>query len=183
MQMTANPDLPDVYSAREIARAAGVRPRDVRTWSTAGLIQPVADRFFTAGGCRFRGPFALGVRTAGDARSSDRRPAFAASRAAARARRARCTPAMLAGLVLMTTMGMARAGGGRRQPDRKEMRLVFLVAPGPGGGGGGGGHQRARAPTAGRTQRRRKAAEPDPGPAAAAPGRASAGRPRPIRRR
>src|SRR5688500_2227982 len=45
--MKASPDLPDVYSEREIARAAGVRPRDVRHLAAAGLIQPVAGRFFS----------------------------------------------------------------------------------------------------------------------------------------
>src|SRR5688500_1889 len=46
--MNASPDLPDVFSEREIARAAGVRPRDVRGLVAAGLIQPVAGRFFAA---------------------------------------------------------------------------------------------------------------------------------------
>ena len=45
--MTTTPDLPDVYSAREIARAAGVRPRDVQDLVASGLIQPVGKRFFT----------------------------------------------------------------------------------------------------------------------------------------
>jgi hypothetical protein len=33
--VNASHDLPDVYSAREIARAGGVRPRDVRDLAAA----------------------------------------------------------------------------------------------------------------------------------------------------
>ena len=45
--MITSPDLPDVYSAREIARAAGVRPRDVEDLAAAGMIQPIRKRFFS----------------------------------------------------------------------------------------------------------------------------------------
>ncbi len=72
--------------------------------------------------------------------------------------------AMLAGLVLMTTIGMAKPAA-RTPPDRKDMRLVFLVAPGPGGGGGGGGHR-----------------EPSPPPPAERKGVAALRSPVPVRR-
>jgi TonB family protein len=46
---------------------------------------------------------------------------------------------MAAGLVLLTTLGMAKPQALVSDAEKKDMRLVFLVAPGPGGGGGGGG--------------------------------------------
>jgi len=143
--MTLSPNLPDVYTAREIARVAGVRPRDVRDLVTAGLIQPVGGRFFTATDAVFA------VRSlAGDAAAGDR-PLF---RPVAGVRREPGLPialagtlhaAMLAGIVLMTTVGMAKPAT-VTPSDRKEIRLVFLVAPGPGGGGGGGGHREPAPP-------------------------------------
>lgn len=162
--MTASPDLPDVYTAREIARAAGVRPRDVRYLVAAGQIRPVAARFFSADDAVFA------VRSlAGDA-VDGHRPLF---RPVAGVRRQAGLPlalagtlhaAILAGLVLVTTLGMAKPAA-RSRPERNDMRLVFLVAPGPGGGGGGGGHR-----------------EPAPPPPAERRGVATLRSPIPIRR-
>ncbi len=139
--MNVSPDLPDVYSAPEIARAAGVRPRGVRDLARAGLIQPVGGRFFTPADAVFA------VRSlAGDGKTLFRPPVGL--------RREPGLPivlagslhaAILAGLVLMTTLGMAKPSA-LAPSDHKEMRLVFLVAPGPGGGGGGGGHQEPAPP-------------------------------------
>ena len=138
--MTASPDLPDVYSAREIARAAGVRTRDVRKLVAAGLIPPVAGKFFAETDAVFA------VRSlAGDARTLFR-PATALRREPALplALTGTLHAAMLAGLVLMTTLGMAKPSA--VAPSDKSMHLVFLVAPGPGGGGGGGGHHEPTPP-------------------------------------
>jgi TonB family protein len=138
--MSPNHDLPDVYSAREIACAAGVRARDVRTLVAAGLIQPVAGRFFTSADAVFA------VRSLSDARTL--------FQPAAGVRREPGLPfalagtlhaAMLAGIVLISTMGMARPSA-VTPADRNAMHLVFLVAPGPGGGGGGGGHHEPAPP-------------------------------------
>jgi len=46
---------------------------------------------------------------------------------------------MALGIALLTTLGVARPSAVGPQPDRPDLRLVFLVTPGPGGGGGGGG--------------------------------------------
>jgi TonB family protein len=143
--MTPSPDLPDVYTAREIGRAAGVRPRDVRDFAATGLIQPIGGRFFSSTDAVFAVRSLAGHALAGE------RPLF---RPVASLRREPGLPialagtlhaAMLAGLVLMTTIGMAKPAA-RTPSDRKELRLVFLVAPGPGGGGGGGGHRETAPP-------------------------------------
>jgi protein TonB len=133
--MNSSHDLPDVYSASEIARAAGVRTRDVRTLVAAGLIQPVAGRFFTTPDAVFA------VRSlAGDARTLFRPvPGVRREPGLPFALAGTLHAAMLAGLVLISTMAMARPSA-VTPADRNAMHLVFLVAPGPGGGGGGGGH-------------------------------------------
>lgn len=137
--MTASPDLPDVYSEREIARAAGVRPRDVRRLVAAGLVRPVAGQFFTSADAVFA------VRSLGDrtlfrpAVGMRREPGLPLALAGT------LHAGMLAAVVLMTTMGMAKPAA-VTPDDRKDMRLVFLVAPGPGGGGGGGGHKEPAPP-------------------------------------
>jgi protein TonB len=142
--MSTSPDLPDVYSAREIARAAGVRTRDVRALAAAGLIAPVAGRFFAEADAVFA------VRSlAGNAPAGDRtlfRPAAGLRREPALplALTGTLHAAMLAGLVLMTTVGMAKPSA--ITPSDKAMHMVFLVAPGPGGGGGGGGHREPAPP-------------------------------------
>src|SRR5258708_28720607 len=104
--MTASPDLPDVYTAREIARAAGVRRRDVRDLAATGLIQPIGGRFFTSADAVFAVRSLAGSAGAGD------RPLF---RPPASLRRAPGLPfalarafhaALLAGLRLMATLGV-----------------------------------------------------------------------------
>jgi protein TonB len=139
--MTVSPDLPDVYSEREIARAAGVRPRDVRELVTAGLIQPVSGRFFAASDA----VFAVRSLTGYDRALFRRTTALRREPAMPLALAGTLHAGMLAGIVLMTTMGMAKPAAVTPQ-NRKETRLVFLVVPGPGGGGGGGGHKEPAPP-------------------------------------
>jgi periplasmic protein TonB len=143
--MSPNPDLPDVYSAPEIARAAGVRTQDVRTLVTAGLIHPLADRFFTAEDAVFAVRSLSGYASAGDRTLFRPVPGVRREPGLPLALAGTLHAAMLAGLVLVTTMGMARPAA-VTQPDRNAMHLVFLVAPGPGGGGGGGGHREPEPP-------------------------------------
>lgn len=143
--MTVTPDLPDVYSARDIARAAGVRPADVRDLTAAGLIRPIG-RFFS------QADAVSAVRTlAGYAAAGDR----ALFRPSAGTRREPAMPLALAGALhaailaalVMATLGAAKSAA--VMPQDSNLRLVFLVAPGPGGGGGGGGlRQPAPAPPA-----------------------------------
>lgn len=142
--MKSHSELTDVYSTGEIARAAGVRVRDVRQLVAAGTIQPIG-RFFAAESA------VLAVRTLRGVAEADR-PLF---RPASGFRRQPGVPlavsgtlhaAVAAGFVLLTTLGMAKPDARVAPADRKEMRLVFLVSPGPGGGGGGGGHREPAPP-------------------------------------
>lgn len=129
----------EVYSAAEIARVAGVRPRDVLDLAASGLVQPVGGRFFSSADA------VAAVRTLKGQPTLTERPLF---RTAHGVRREPGMPlavsstlhaAIAAGFVLLTTLGMAKPQALVAADEKKEMRLVFLVAPGPGGGGGGGG--------------------------------------------
>jgi periplasmic protein TonB len=54
--------------------------------------------------------------------------------------------ATLAALALATTFGIAKPPAHAPQDDHRDLRMVFLVAPGPGGGGGGGGMKQPAPP-------------------------------------
>ncbi|HMC75656.1 MAG TPA: energy transducer TonB [Vicinamibacterales bacterium] len=162
--MNASPDLPDVYSVREIARAAGVRPRDVDELAATGLIQPLVGRgrFFTSADAIFA------VRSLATDPDFGGRPLFRPTPGVQRepalplALAGTLHAAMLAAIVLMT-MGIAKPAA--VTPSDKAMHLVFLVSPGPGGGGGGGGHR-----------------EPAPPPPAERKGKETLRSPIPVRR-
>jgi periplasmic protein TonB len=137
--MTARsaPPLPQVYSAAEIADAAGVRSRDVRALAAAGVVATVDGKYF---GERDAVQAVRWLSSAG--------PERALFRPAAGVRRQPALPAALTGAVHIAVLAIAvlLAGIHTANPQNRiaridpEMRLVFLVSPGPGGGGGGGGH-------------------------------------------
>ena len=139
----------EIYSAAEIARVAGVRPRDVFDLAASGLLQPLSGRFYSSADA------VVAVRTLKGQPTFAERPLF---RTVTGVRREPGMPlalsstlhaAMAAGLVLLTTLGMAKPQALVAADEKKEMRLVFLVSPGPGGGGGGGGRvEPAPPPTA-----------------------------------
>ncbi len=151
----------EVYSAREIARAAGVPEADV----VALLAKPGAP-----------------VVVHGFVRHAD---AVRIGRALAKSRRAPFTAPVLepdgrrviAPLAVSSTIHAAAIGFAlfvatldlapraqamveQRAPD--PMRLVFLATPGPGGGGGGGGLQQKLAPPKAMREGRSKLSSPMP---------------------
>jgi protein TonB len=155
--------VPDVFTAREIARAAGVSPREVRALILSAEVETIDGRFVAAAdavralrqlrGCAPDAGRGLFRPPAGTKRSPAR--AFAASGA--------LHAALLVGLVVLTTMGVASA------PDETErepthMRLVFLPKPGPGGGGGGGGLRQPAPPPRAETKGRSVLRSPVPPP-------------------
>jgi TonB family protein len=136
----SSPNLPDVYSLDEVARAAGVSAVEVRALEAAGLARAIVPHgYFTA---------ADAVRAVRALTAGGERPLF---RPAEIVRRRPGMPIALSGtlhvgllavVALMTSLGVTRTQA--RIDDRKDLHMVFLVAPGPGGGGGGGG---LKAPT------------------------------------
>jgi TonB family protein len=144
--MTEHADLPHVYSAAEIARVAGVRPRDVHHFAATGLVQTIGGKFFSSADA------VIAVRALKGQPVVVERPLF---RPASGVRREPGLPialsgtlhgALVASFVLLTSLGMAKPQALVTDDDKKEMRLVFLVEPGPGGGGGGGGLKQPEAP-------------------------------------
>jgi hypothetical protein len=148
----------DVYSARDIAAAAGVSETRVRALIARGEIRSIATHLPIAGdpalaeylthaeavravralrkGAVVAVPGALGLG----------RELFAPP---ARAERSTTLPLVVStslhGLAVATILFVASLGfavADERTDPLKEpepMRMVFLVSPGPGGGGGGGG--------------------------------------------
>ena len=128
----------DVFSASEIARAAGADVRDVRALLASGRVPTIDGRFVSYGHAvdvvrSLRGAMVLPTtvpelfqHAPSDPREA-RVPLVGSTLAHV---------VMLGGLVLMMGAGAARPEPVARF-DRTE--LVFLALPGPGGGGGGGG--------------------------------------------
>lgn len=151
----------DVYSPREIARAAGVAEGDaVAVIGRADALLPWADAI------RVTRALARGDRAA--AMAAAPRPLFAAADGGSHA--AVGVPIALssslhvgavAAFIWMMTLVAPRAA--MLVPDeRVPVRLVFLTIPGRGGGGGGGGLQEKIPPATVQRQGARKVSSPLP---------------------
>jgi protein TonB len=178
----------DVYSAREIARAAGVEPSVVERLLGDGAIASVDGEFVAfdearrvasllragaalpvSAGAVSATPGVLFARHSGAARSASMPAAASAA----------IHGAVVGGLMLAAVAQMGTSEARTLQPIQVEpMRLVFLAQPGPGGGGGGGGLRMPRpAPQARRAGSRsmtsplpeRRPAPPEPPPVAPEP--------------
>jgi periplasmic protein TonB len=133
--------LPDVYSAGEIARAAGVPSADVRAMLKSGRIRTLDGEFAAAHEA------VRAVRRLTDRVVIEERALFTPGAAP---RREAALPLAMSGalhaaiagaLLLITTLGLARPEAVVTPDERREARLVFIALPGPGGGGGGGGYR------------------------------------------
>ena len=128
--------VPDVFTPREIADAAGVQVREVHALVADGAIEAIDGRFFTQADALLAVRILRGGEVAAEERQLFRRPAGARRSPGGLAASGALHLAALGCLVLLATMGVATA------PEEREttpVRLVFLATPGPGGGGGGGG--------------------------------------------
>jgi periplasmic protein TonB len=171
-----SPPLPDVYSLREIARAAGVSVRDVRVLIARRQVVALETRFL--GEDEAIRAVRLLTDTPGETlrqsslfQPPSKTPTPALPFAASSALHA----AAVLTIILLTVIGLRDdVTAAKTVPDRT--RLVFLAIPGPGGGGGGGGLRQpkpaARAELKGRsslrspvrTEPKPKKAEPKPEP-------------------
>lgn len=130
--------LPDVFSAGEIARAAGVHARQVESLARAGVIQPLS------GGRYFTETEAVAAVRAFTGAAVPERPLFRPAAGDAReplmpiAASGTLHAAMAAMIAVMTSVAVAPTHA-RTTDTLQETHMIFLVAPGPGGGGGGGG--------------------------------------------
>ena len=140
---SVSPSL-DVFSAGEIARAAGVDVRDIRALLASGRVATVGGRFV---------PLVPAIEVVRSIRTGTTllTPEAELFRHAAPEQSSRGLPfvgsalghvLMLGGLAFITAVGVAEPG---RAPFNST-ELIFLASPGPGGGGGGGGLQQLAPP-------------------------------------
>lgn len=170
------------YSALELARAAGVPVEEVlaalgRTRSAGAFVaHPEAVRIGRALIAPAARPTSMPLGGAPGPRERD--ALFSIVSAGRTSRRITGVPlalsstlhaGVIAGVVFVTTFGLAPAAAPLASHDRRpeNMRLVFVATPGPGGGGGGGG-LRVPAP-APRALREGRRSVPSPLPARRTP--------------
>lgn len=161
-------ELPEVYTARDIAQAAGVAVSDVVRQLESGEIRSVATHLPGAlVDKRWNGfvPHAEAVRVVRALRAGasvdERTPEGFSNRLLLPApvnKRPTTVPMIVstslhglvvAAVLVITSIGFTNADERTDLLDepQKPMRMVFLVQPGPGGGGGGGGLKMPRPAT------------------------------------
>jgi TonB family protein len=154
----------DVFSAGEIAQAAGVSTARVHTLIAAGDLRglPGSPDYFAADDAirAVRALRADGGRSAAllfdkpeFAHPSPKVPIAAASAVHA---------GIAATLILISTVGLPQAAETPVRVEPVTTRLVFIATPGPGGGGGGGGLRQKAPPP--RAQRKGKSSLDSPVP-------------------
>ena len=135
---SSRPIVHDVFTAREIARAAGASIGDADALLASGLIAS-RDGGLTATAEAVRAVRMLRGQQAGPA---PERTLFSPLHSSGRRRGVPLTASgflhAALGAMLLTAFGMTSQTVVETQPATPP-RLVFLVKPGPGGGGGGGG--------------------------------------------
>jgi TonB family protein len=151
--------LPEVYSPREIAQAAGVAESQVVAMIDRGVIRTVGDGLSLDGDPRWQQyvPHTEAVRAVKSLRMGNAQPAAAAASAPdlqllARPAQPRSTTVPLlvstslhalvgVALLVIGSLGLTNADERTEliEPEAQPIRLVYLALPGPGGGGGGGG--------------------------------------------
>lgn len=166
----------DVYSPREIARAAGIAEQEV----TAALGGAGAERFVShAEAVRVgralvasRGSAARPLVPSGTPPAADGEPMFsmfgpgttpASSKSVPLAFSGTLHAGVIAAAVFLTTFGLAPEAT-TLNVEESPLRFVFISSPGPGGGGGGGGLLQKRPPPKAERAGRRGVSSPVPPP-------------------
>jgi TonB family protein len=135
----------DVFSAQEIARAAGVPARAARELIARGRVGTLDGRLIGQPEAVRAVRLLLGADPAPPRRELFEPPPVAHRPAGgALAASGAMHATTIAVLALLTTLGIASRP--ETMENVKQMRLVFLATPGPGGGGGGGGLRQPRPP-------------------------------------
>jgi TonB family protein len=130
--------VPEVFTIREIARAAGVSTAEVRAVLDESEFAPVGTFLTLTDAARAVSLLKSPVRRTAARRlfapgqSSAPRPGMPAAASGA------LHAGLLAAMILVGTLGV-RTAPTEQKPPVDPVRLVFVATPGPGGGGGGGG--------------------------------------------
>lgn len=136
--MLMHNSTPEVFTAREIARAAGTSTADAAALLASGRVVHRDGRFVDASEA-VRAVLMLQGRQAG---AGSPAPLFGPLRYSERRRALPLTASSLVHVAAFTIAIFTTLGVATRESEvepSKPARLVFLVSPGPGGGGGGGG--------------------------------------------
>jgi periplasmic protein TonB len=136
--------VPDVFTAREIARAAGASGADARALIADGTIGTVDGRFVGPEDAVRAVRILRGLAVPVDSRQifSSHSPGKSSPGRALAASGALHVFA-LGCVAMLTTFGVAAV---QEHRESSPVRLVFLTTPGPGGGGGGGGLRQVKPP-------------------------------------
>ena len=151
--------LPEVYTPREIAQAAGVAESQVIATLQRGFARSVADFLPSEADPALRHyvPYDEAVRLVRSFQAGDTTPLQMAGDDSVRLLtppptqpRSTTVPLLVStslhglvgmALLIITSLGLTSADERMEviEPDAQPIRLVYLALPGPGGGGGGGG--------------------------------------------
>ena len=147
--MESPAQLADVFTADELARAAGVSAAEVESLIEAGAILTVATRgrqqFVSSDEARRAGrALAAGLPLVSTPTAAPADPLTPVSPAAGTSAKApfAVSTALHGGMVAVLVAATAWGVSAKRPTsliDPTNLRLVYLALPGPGGGGGGGG--------------------------------------------
>ena len=157
------PCAPEVYSADEIAQAAGVDGSVIRRLIAAGEVATVdgvfvAEREAARASRRLRREPISTIRPVFGGALLDRELGDSPAGAVSAAMSTLAHGALLPLLVMLTAVQMTTAADRASDTDGPALsRLVFVAEPGPGGGGGGGRVAAAAAAAAGGAPRRQPA--------------------------
>jgi protein TonB len=173
--------LPDVYTVREVASAAGVTESKIRDLLAGGAIRSVADALPGTAESRWQQflTHEEAVRVVRAIRAGD----LLEARDAGGPRRLLITQSarprtttlpllvstslhvlVISALIVISTLGLTSADEKTEaiQPEAAPVRMVYLAIPGPGGGGGGGGMKMRTPPPKAQRQGPQKMSSPIP---------------------
>ena len=152
----------EVFSVREVAQAAGVSAATVENLVAAGVVQGRYGFLSTSESVRCVRLVRSRAPRAGKRDLFAPPPQTERSPAAALAASSAIHAAMLALVVLVTSLGLTKADAIEEPIQRS--RMIFLAIPGPGGGGGGGGLQAPKPAATAEMKGTAKLASPIPAP-------------------
>jgi periplasmic protein TonB len=136
----------EVFTAREIARAAGVGPEDVELSIRSGALRSLDGWFVpSAEAVRAVRQLRAGLACGGPRQIFSPHGAPHRSPGRALAASSALHGLVFAGILVLTTLGVTTTPR-ETTPVGAVTRMVFLPTPGPGGGGGGGGMRQPAPP-------------------------------------
>lgn len=152
----------EVFSVREVARAAGVHPAAVRSLIGSGHVRAVAGFLAVPQSVRCVRLLRRQALQVGGKRELFAPPVAGQRAPGAALAASSALHAALLGILVLVTLSLSTKADEPR--PLQPARLVFLAIPGPGGGGGGGGLKVPKPPAAAEMKGTAKLKSPVPPP-------------------